>query len=475
MPLSGLEIYKLLPQTNCKECGFPTCLAFGMKLAAKQVELKQCPYVTEAAKAKLEAASAPPIRLITLSANGAKVEAGNETVLFRHEKTFYHRPGLFVHVNDTQPVGALTAQVTAADQYVVDYVGIKLGLDGFAVEALSNDAAAFAAAVRAVRAASHKPLILIATTLEVMRAGVEAASGLHPLLYAADETNWSALAALAKAAQSPLAVKAATLDQLAALAEQVKGAGVEDIVLDPLVTGHGDSLTALTQLRRLALKKNFRALGYPIITFPGDGASKARAGEAPSASPPPLRGTAAGLGVEEVVLAAQHIAKYAGFIVLESFDPASLYPLLVLRQNLYTDPQKPIQVQPGLYEINSPDGAAPVMVTTNFSITYFAVNNEVESSGWPGWLLVADAEGMSVLTAWAAGKFDADRIARAVKSSGVESKINHKRLLIPGQVAVLSGELEETLPGWEIMVGPKEAVDLPNYLKVMWKQAAPAR
>jgi acetyl-CoA decarbonylase/synthase complex subunit gamma len=154
--------------------------------------------------------------------------------------------------------------------------------------------------------------------------------------------------------------------------------------------------------------------------------------------------------------------------VLESFDPATLYPLLVLRQNIYTDPQKPIQVQPGLYEINSPNGDAPLMVTTNFSITYFAVNNEVEGSGRPGWLLVADAEGMSVLTAWAAGKFDADRIAKSVKTTGVEGKINHKRLIIPGQVAVLSGELEETLPGWQIMVGPKEAVDIPAYLKTMW-------
>jgi acetyl-CoA decarbonylase/synthase complex subunit gamma len=145
-----------------------------------------------------------------------------------------------------------------------------------------------------------------------------------------------------------------------------------------------------------------------------------------------------------------------------------LYPLLALRQNIFTDPQKPIQVQPGLYEINAPDPAAPLMVTTNFSITYFAVNNEVEGSGWPAWLLVADAEGMSVLTAWAAGKFDADRIAKAVKAFNAESKVNHHRLIIPGQVAVLSGELEESLPGWEIMVGPKEAVDIPGYLKVMW-------
>jgi acetyl-CoA decarbonylase/synthase complex subunit gamma len=447
MPLTGLEIYKLLPQTNCKECGFPTCLAFAMKLAAKQVELKLCPYVTDAAKAKLEAASAPPIRLVTVSRNGTKVEAGNETVLFRHEKTFYHKPGLFIRVRDTEGGEAIHSKVAEADGYAVDYVGIQLGVDGFAVEAASGNGATFASAVAATRAASRKPLILIAPDPDVMAEGVKAAGALTPLLYAADESNWSKMVEIAKSAKAPLAVRAESLDALASLTEEIKKAGVEDMALDPAALGYCDSLTTHTEIRRLALKKNFRALGYPIITFPGN----TNASE-----------------VDEAVLAAQHIAKYAGFIVLDTFDPAMLYPLLVLRQNIYTDPQKPIQVMPGLYEINSPDPGAPLMVTTNFSITYFAVNNEVEGSGWPGWLLVADAEGMSVLTAWAAGKFDADRIAKAVKAFDVESKLAHKRLILPGQVAVLSGELEEALPGWEIMVGPKEAVDLPGYLKVMW-------
>ncbi len=442
MALTGLEIYKLLPQTNCKECNFPTCLAFAMKLAAKQAELKQCPYVTEAAKVKLEAAAAPPIRLITVASDGTKVEAGNETVLFRHEKTFYHKPGLFIRLKDND--AALAAKVAAADAFAVDYVGIKLSLDGFAIEA-TGGGEQFAKAIGEAHAASKKPLILIAADPAVMAAGAKAAAGLKPLLYAADESNWQAMAEIAKTAKAPLAVKANTLTGLAELTESLKKAGVEDLALDPLARGYNDSLTALTQLRRLALKKNFRALGYPVITFPGEA------------------------GGDELLLAAQHIAKYAGFIVLDSFDPADAYPLLTLRQNIFTDPQKPIQVQPGLYEINSPNAAAPLMATTNFSITYFAVKNEVEGSGRAGWLLIVDAEGMSVLTAWAAGKFDADRIAKAVKGLSVENKLNHKRLIIPGQVAVLSGELEESLPGWEIMVGPKEAVDLPGYLKIMWK------
>ena len=445
MALTGLEIYKLLPQTNCKECSYPTCLAFAMKLAAKQAELKACPYVTEEAKAKLEAASAPPMRLIEIGPAEQRLQVGNETVLFRHDKTFYHRPGLFWRLRDTEKPDDLKKKAAEADAYQVDYVGINLTLDGFAIEAAAGDAKAFAAAVAAVRTASKKPLILIVSTPEQAKAGLEAAGDSRPLLHAATADNWQAMAEIAKAAKVPLAAKAPDLEALAALTENLTKAGLEDLVLDPGVATYKDSLEQLTIARRLALRKNFRPLGFPVITFPG------------------------AAGADETLLAAEHIAKYAGFIVLDTFDPASLYPLLVLRQNIYTDPQKPIQVQPGVYEINNPKPDSPVMVTTNFSITYFAVANEVEGSGWPAWLVVADAEGMSVLTAWAAGKFDAERIAKSVKGFGIEQKVNHKKVMIPGQVAVLSGELEEELPGWQIMVGPREAVDIGGFLKAMWK------
>lgn len=446
MALSGLEIYKLLPQTNCKECNFPTCLAFAMKLAAKQVELKDCPYVTEEAKSKLEAASAPPVRLVQLAGEDGKVQVGNETALYRHEKKFYHKPGIFWRLKDTETPEDLKSKVSAADSYHVDYVGIDLFLDGFAVEADSGDPATFANAVEVVRSTSKKPIILIAGSPDVANAGLEKLDGTRPLLYGANGENWEQMTQLAIDADVPLGIKADSLEELAQLTENITGKGLEDLVLDPGVHAYLDSLSELTALRRLAIKQNYRPLGFPVITFPGASGKS-----------------------DETLLAAEHIAKYGGFIVLEEFNPASLYPLLVLRENIYTDPQKPIQVQPGVYEINSPDADAPVLVTTNFSITYFSIANEVEGSGWPGWLIVADAEGMSVLTAWAAGKFDAEKIAKSVKTFDVESKVNHKKLIIPGHTAVLSGELEEELPGWEIMVGPREAVDIASYLKTMWQ------
>ena len=443
MALTGLQIYKLLPQTNCKECGFPTCLAFAMKLAAKQAELAACPYVSEASKQQLEAASQPPVRLITLTADGRKTEAGNEIVLFRHEKTFYHPSPVFVRVKDTD--SGLAAQAKEMAAFHVDYVGIKLQLDGIAVENASGDPGKFAAAVEEVYNNSKMPLILMSSNPAALEAAMGKLTGVTPLLYGADASNLAAMAGVAKIFKAPLAVRGTgTLESVAELTEQAKAAGVEDLVLDTGARGFIETLTMATQIRRLAIKKNFRALGYPVITFPGEGTD---AEEAP-------------------VLAAQHIAKYAGFVVLDKFSAATVYPLLVLRQNIYTDPQKPIQVQPGLYEINSPKPESPVLVTTNFSITYFAISNEVEGAGLPAWLLVADAEGMSVLTAWAAGKFDADRIAKAVKTTNVESKISRKRLVLPGAVATLLGEVEETLGGWQIEVGPREEVDAPAYLKL---------
>ncbi len=438
MALSGIQIYKLLPQTNCKECGFPTCLAFAMKLAAKQVELSGCPYVSEESKVQLAESSAPPVKLITLKGIGAEVKVGNEVCLYRHEKTFYNKAGLFVRIKSSQP--DIAAVVAKADAYKVIYVGMEFTLDGFAVEA--DDPAKFADAVKAVRSATKRPLILISRDPAVLAAGAAILPGETPLLAGADESNWEKMAELAAQTKAALVLSAGSLDALAELTEKVKGKGVEDLVLDPAGKTLSESLSRSTQIRRLALK-NFRPLGFPIITYPCNANDPAR----------------------ESAFAAQSVAKYAGFVVLDKFSPELLYGLLVLRENIYTDPQKPIQVTPGLYDINAPKPESPVLVTTNFSITYFSVANEVESSGLPARLLVVDADGMSVLTAWAAGKFDAERIAKAVKGFDVESKISKKRIVIPGHVAVLSGELEEELPGWEIRVGPREAVDLPAFIK----------
>ena len=447
MALTGLAIYKLLPKTNCKECGFPTCLAFAMKLAQKGTELDKCPYVSDEAKTALDAAAAPPIKLVAIGTGERAFEVGNEVVLFRHEKTFYHQPGLVVRVKSDDPRLAEVAARVAG--YEVDRVGMKLRLDGLAVEHAGGDAAAYAAAVAAARAAAPGlPLVLMSGDAAAIAAALSGgAAAEKPLVHAAAGSGWQAMAEVAKKHGCPLAIRAEAgdLEGLVDLSEKVRGAGVEDLMLDPGTTGLAGDLAAFTQLRRLALKKGARALGYPIVADAGASTWQA-----------------------ELARATQAVAKYAGVVIIEHLEPAAVYALLTLRQNIYTDPQKPIQMEPKLYEIGTAGPASPLLITTNFSLTYFSVAGEVESAGVPAWLLVADSDGQSVLTGWAAGKFDAEKIAKTVKDSGIENRIDHKKLVIPGHVAGLSGEIEEELPGWQIMVGPRDAVDIPNYLKNVW-------
>lgn len=448
MALSGLQIYKLLPKTNCKDCGFPTCLAFAMKLAAQQVELDTCPHVSDEAKESLSAASAPPIRLVKLGTGDREFQVGNETVMYRHEKTFFNKPGLTLRILDTEDPAAIESKVAQVHEYSVERVGIHMAFDAIALDNASGDAAKFADLVKSVRGKTDLPFVLISTNADALKAALEVEGGHKPLIYAATTDNWEAMAALAKSGNAALAVLSKNgLDELADLAQKLSDAGVSDLVLDPGSRDLGTSLQQLTQLRRLALKQGFRTLGYPMITFPCQVADSEEG---------------------EIVAASQYIAKYAGIVVMDHFDPATAYPLLTLRLNIFTDPQKPISVDPGIYEFNNPTADSPMLTTTNFSLTYFSVAGELDGSGIPAWLVICDAEGMSVLTAWAAGKFDAETIAKAVKAFGAGDKISHKKITLPGHVAVLSGELEDELPGWEIQVGPREAVDIPAYLKA-WK------
>ncbi len=320
-----------------------------------------------------------------------------------------------------------------------------MALNAIAIENASGDAGAFAETVKAVRAKTKLPFILMSGSAAALKAALAADGGNKPLLYAATADNWEEMAAVAKEGGASLAIRSHDgLDELADLTKKISDAGVADLVLDPGSRDLAGSLAEMTQLRRLALKKNFRALGYPLIAFPGEVADSEEG---------------------EIVAATQYICKYAGVIVMDHFDPAVAYPLLTLRLNIYTDPQKPISVDPGIYDFNNPTADSPLLTTTNFSLTYFSVAGELDGSGMPAWLLVCEAEGMSVLTAWAAGKYDAETIAKAVKTFNVGDQLNHKKITLPGHVAVLSGELEEELPGWEIQVGPREAVDIPAYLK----------
>jgi acetyl-CoA decarbonylase/synthase, CODH/ACS complex subunit gamma len=447
MALTGIEIFKMLPKTNCGECGVPTCLAFAMSLAAGKAELSKCPYVSEEAKAKLSEASAPPILVATIGAGEKALKVGGETVMFRHEKRFENPPGIAILITDSMPDAEVDARLKKYKDLTYERVGLKLSANAVALRAASGDAAKFAALAGKVKAASDANIILMSDKADVLAAGLKACADRKPLLYAATKDNADAVAALAKENGCAVAARADNLNDLAALTEKLAAAGLKNIVIDSGSRTVRQAFQDQVVIRSAALSKKFRPLGYPTIVFPAEMTDN------------PLK---------EAMIAAMFIAKYAGIIVLSDFRGESLFPLLVERLNIYTDPQRPLATTQGIYEINNPTENSPLMVTSNFSLTYFIVSGEIENSKVPSFLYVKDTEGLSVMTSWAAGKFSADIIGPAIKKSGVDAKIKHRKLIIPGYIAAESGGLEEELPGWEIMVGPRDASHLTPYLKA-WK------
>ena len=443
MPLTGIEIFKLLPKTNCGECGVPTCLAFAMNLASGKAELSACPHVSEESKEKLVEASAPPILPVTIGAGPEAPKVGGETVMFRHEKRFENPPALAILISDTMDEAEVSARLDKCRQLQYERVGLTLKPELVALKADSGDAQKFEALVNKAKDSGCR-MILMSDNPDILAAGLKAGADQKPLLYAATKDNLDRVAELAKESSCPVVVKAADLEELAQLTEKLTAGGIRNIVLDSGSRTVRKAFEDQVIIRSAALTKKFRPLGFPTITFPGEMTDN------------PMK---------EALIASMFMAKYAGIIVLSDFQGESLFPLLVARMNIFTDPQRPLATTEGIYEINNPNESSPVLVTSNFSLTYFIVSGEIETSKVPSWLLVKDTEGLSVMTAWAAGKLSADIIAPFVKKCGVMDKIKHQKLIIPGYLAAESGGLEEELPGWEILVGPREGAHIPAYLK----------
>jgi acetyl-CoA decarbonylase/synthase complex subunit gamma len=440
MALSGLDIYKLLPKTNCRECGFATCLAFAMQLAKKAVGIDKCPYVTADAKAVLEASSQPPIKLISIGAGEQKLEIGNETVMFRHEEKFHRPCGIGFIIDDSETDAQIKEKLKIVNQLKFERVGQKLEVNLVAVRQKS-DAKRFKETVSAAAAGSGLPITLMSSSPEALTQALEVTKGKNPLIYCATKTNIADLAKLAKDYKAALVIQDADLEALSELTKKANDAGALDLILDTGKKSITDKIWDLTQIRRQALKKSNRSLGYPSITVVEN-------------SDP----------FEEAIEAATYISKYAGIILLKTIESWQALSLLTLRQNIYTDPQKPLQIEPKLYPIGQVTDKSPVLVTTNFSLSYYTVLGEVEASKIPSYIMSVDTEGMSVLTAWAAEKFTPDKITDSINKFNVSGTVSHKQIVIPGYVAVMSGDLEET-SGWKVTVGPKEAAGIPSFLK----------
>jgi acetyl-CoA decarbonylase/synthase complex subunit gamma len=452
MALKGTDVVKKLPdggKKNCRECGFPTCFAFAMKLAAGGVSLDKCPYLPADVKAELEEALAPPIKLVTIGAGSNALVIGNEEVVYRHEKTFVHQPGIALLISDTETDAKIDEKIKKIKELQFPWVGLTLKANVLALRFESGDKVKFEALVKKACETTDLPMVLMSEDVDVLLSARNICGDRKPLLYAVTKDNIDKVIAGIKSSPAPVVVRANSVEELVPLTTKLKDAGIEEMVLDPIAKNMQEAIRDQTLIRRAALKQNFRPLGYPTIGFPCFIAKDE---------------------IRRVLLAAMFVIKYPGIIVLSDFDQYSLLPLLVQRLNIYTDPRIPMSVEQKVYEVGEPTDESPVLITSNWALTYFIVASEIESSKVPSWLCVKDTEGLGVLTGWAAGKFSGDSIGPFIKKSGIEGKVKHKKLVIPGKVARIRGELEEALPGWEIIVGPREASEIPAYLPGLVKK-----
>jgi len=462
--LSPIDVYKLLPKTNCKECGVENCMAFATKIVNREITIDQCKPLlkkeNEKAYAKLKEMLKPAVKEVVVGVGEKAVKLGGKLVMFRHEFTYTNPTAIAIDVTDEMPEAELIKRVKQTESFSYEYIGYTLKLNMVAVRSTSNEPEKFKAAVKKVAENTGLPLILCSLNSNVLEAGLMAVPNSKPLLYAATMDNWKDMAELALMYHSPLVVSAPNdLSMLTSLAKTLIAYGVEDLVLDPGTfpnDGLADTLNNFTMLRRAATKGGEELAGFPLLGIPM------------------VAWTEKGEAADEIVkwreawLAGMLIVRYADALIIHGADGWSLLPNAVLRQNIYTDPRKPVAVEPGLKVFGTPDENSPVFFTTNFALTYYTVASDIESSKMNAYVVVVDTEGSAVDSGVAGRKLTADKVAEALKASGLEGKVKHKTIIIPGKASRISGEIEEA-SGWKVRVGPRDSSEIPKYIIDKWQ------
>jgi acetyl-CoA decarbonylase/synthase, CODH/ACS complex subunit gamma len=451
MPIAGSEIVKMLPgRKPCKDCGFPTCFAFAMKLASGGATVDKCPYLSDEVKEKLLDALAPPIKLVTVGSGDNAVKVGNEEVIYRHEKTFVHSPAITLMISDKENDASVEGKVKKIKELQFPWVGVNLKANLLALRFESGDKGKFLALVKKVHDSVDVGMVLISEDLDALFAARDVCADRRPLLYPITRENIEAAIPRIKATPTPVGVRAASVEELVPLTTRLKDAGIEEVVLDPGSRNLLEAIRDQAFIRKAALKQGFRPLGYPTIAFPCFMAKDA---------------------LKEMLIGSAFVIKWASIIVFSDFDRYSLLPLLVQRLNIYTDPRFPMAVEEKFYEVGEPDESSPVLITSNWALTYFLVSSAVEATKVPAYICVKDAEGLGVLTAWAAGKFSGDSVGAFIKKCGIEGKVKHRKLVIPGKVARIKGELEDALEmKWEVVIGPRETTGIGAFLPALSKE-----
>jgi len=466
--LSPIDVYRLLPKTNCKECGVDNCMAFATKLVNREMTLEQCPPILKPefkeAYQKLWALMRPPVKEVLVGGGERAVKLGGKLVMYRHELTYVNPTAIAIDVTDEMADDQLTKRVKGTENFTYGYIGQNLRLDMVAVRSTSGDAKRFGAAVKKVADATTLPLVLCSFNCEVVEEGLAIVGKNRPLIYAATKDNWKDMADLAKMYNCPLVVAAPNdIAMLKSLTQTLNEYGVTDLVLDPGTfpkTGLGDTMNDYTILRRLACKEEDELVGYPLLG-------------APISTWVGYEGPAEVAAWNETVMASMMITRYADILIMHTMEGWSLLPTVILRQNIYTDPRKPVAVEAGLRTFGTPDAKSPLLLTSNFALTYFTVASDIETAKLSCYLLVIDTEGLSVESAVAGRKLTADKIGEALKTLKVEEKVGHKKLIIPGRAARLSGEIEEAT-NWNVTIGPMDSSGIPGFIAEKWPKVLAA-
>ena len=444
MALSGIQIFKMTPKKNCKECGCPTCMAFSMKVAQGAMDISACPYMSDDAMAQLSEATAPPMKTIKVGTGDSEYTLGGETVLYRHEKTFVSKTRYAVSLCSCMSDEEIDAKLEEDKKVDYDRIGERMCAEMLYVNYAGNGVDKYVSLVTKA-AATGKVLVLGCEDAEAAKAALEVCKAGKPILNGADASNYEAMNAVATAAGVVLGVGGADLSEIHDTVEKLEGLGNKNLVIDVTGADVKETFKNAVQIRKAAIKDGDRTFGYPSIVN--------------------LHKIAAGDLHKQAALLSLFTMKYGSVIVAEHIGYAEALPLYGLRQNLFTDPQKPMKVEPGVYPLNGADENSVCLTTVDFALTYFLVSGELERSGVPVNLIINDAGGLSVLTSWAAGKFSSSSIAKFFQEQDIEGKIKSRKLIIPGKVAVLKGELEAKMPGWEIIIAPNEAVQLVKFMK----------
>ena len=451
MPIAGSEIVKMLPgRKPCKDCGFPTCFAFAMKLASGGATVDKCPYLSDEVKAKLLDLLAPPIRLVTIGSGDNAVKIGNEEVVYRHEKTFVHSPAITLLISDKEDDARVDEKITRIKDLRFPWVGVELKADLLALRFESGNKDRFLSLVKKVHDATDVGVVLISEDPDALFSARDIYADRSPLIYPITSENIDKAIPKIKEKITPIGLRAKSIEELIPLTTRLKEEGIEDLVLDPGSRNVLEAVRDQTFIRRASLKQGFRPLGYPTIGFPCFIAKD---------------------GLKEMMAGSAFINKWAAIVVFSDFDRHSLLPLLVQRLNIYTDPRFPMAVEEKFYEVGQPDEYSPVLVTSNWALTYFLVSSAVEATKVPAYICVKEAEGLGVLTAWAAGKFTGDAVGTFIKKCGIENRVKHRKIVIPGKVARIKGELEDAMNlEWEVVIGPRETTGIANFLPAFAKQ-----